>query len=1621
MPAAQRWNAIYGTFRSGQLSPAAQDDVNNDVWMNGAAKITNFRIERDGGLSPRPALRRSDIRVLVPTRGLLAGARINVPTPPVEASPDFTDPIRSGPSLYTDVTPYGPPYGAEGGALWLGDENNPRIFHTRGAPSGTPLLRLVFPEPVTPGAITFHGVRLVGASDRIHRVEGVRRLNLAVWLGTGSPNVIGGMDGRWAAPGTGGADDEDELEPGAFSPGIVRRDLVIPCDGNLATEERPPLTYIDIRCRLAGESVSVGIDGISCFDSKDGVALPSGVLERPFRILPWSIRSIPYVLTLGMDHMQWVQLHSDEAEEPLVRISGESIWHFTARQLRELTWATYGGNLLLAHHDFPHLLEVRLPTGGRTARLEVAPLDLRNIPFVTEEARDRVLPEISQVGGTVELAAVGVAPEQRIPFAPAALTEMQIQPTAVLARWPDTGADGYEVEVEGRPGPSLRATAPFVLIDRLTQGTRYRIRIRGYIGLDESQWSPYSTFETTKRLATPDAPTLVVSPAGIEGRIGISWNAVPQADGYELLVSPTLTTPISVASTSYNFDGDGGQEYEIRVRAVALSELENLPALGRFSENSRSEYSMPSSATARNVKPGAPTGISMTQGAISGQIDMSWTAGVGADRYEIQWTPFLVGFESMTTPPRAAGTATGTSGSFNAQVGDRGVELGTIISVRIRSLRDHADPGDWVSPTPGLIAVQGGRPPAPTGLIASTSRVRSGLINLQWDEVDGATSYVWAVRPAGTTQWTENGAAQTSAEYPGTAGTTFQFRVRARIPDSAEGAWSNIVSVQAVAITEGVEPEPEVRGVPELQLSHGSGDGDIATAWSDIAGASGYTLEYRRGSSGGWTTVNRTAAQRTYTIDGTAGSYQVRVRARFSTAPTTSSWSTTQTFVATLRAPGAVTGFRLRATRGNEPSPINGQTTIEWNTVATATAYEFERYTDAALTQGQFQRSTNAPRTSRRIGGTVGTAYWWRMRAVRTGANAAGPWTDPQRFVASNLDTADLPGPTISVAPGASKTQVVVSWTTIAAATGYVLESKTGTDAFSAISGVTGTSHTFTGALGTSEAFRVKAQFSGGTETAWSSEVVHHFRRAGPTLTLSAGTGEGVVSLSWTAVTGHTSWLVEVQFGSGEWTAIGSSDIDQAARTASYAGTAGTTYKFRVRGAASGTTPATDWSDEESITIRRAGPILSATGGTAAGRINLTWTEVSGATSYRLEQKSGTGNFAHVPAVTGTGRSYTYPGTGGTTYTFRIRATTADGDTEWSPEVTETAPQSITTSPTGTASVREETALTIDLSDITGATRWAHREVVSGTPGSPVSHTSRRIRLTGLTAGTSYIYQFRAGNSLGDGPWSANQTFSTITVDEDDAAPTGLSVRASVTNVRTAGGDAQTFEWRVTQFLVSATLPAGAVGWDLRYSLNLDPEPEASARRTISLTGTGSVSYNIPYNFLSTNRIYYVSARARYADGSVSNWGTDLIAVFPYVQPRLVLDHTGAAFEHDFNDLRTGSLISDGVREFGGLIESTFRGFNNEVADAAEEINDNASLGEASFHDVQNSLSESFEGVTPGTVADFVQSIKENLAELADDLADDNFIGDKRPGGGGVGTGDPYGGNDDSGGGGRGG
>lgn len=356
---------------------------------------------------------------------------------------------------------------------------------------------------------------------------------------------------------------------------------------------------------------------------------------------------------------------------------------------------------------------------------------------------------------------------------------------------------------------------------------------------------------------------------------------------------------------------------------------------------------------------------------------------------------------------------------------------------------------------------------------------------------------------------------------------------------------------------------------------------------------------------------------------------------------------------------------------------------------------------------------------------------------------------------------------------------------------------------------------------------------------------------------------------------------------------------------------------------------------------------------------------------------------------------------------------------------------------------RTFTSLTITIAELAGAIRFEYR-TADTTPleegetepeggrwnaWTAIPSGGRVVTLPGLAVGSDHKVQVRGVGNAGPG---AHSEYEWATRGEP---PTGMTVQVNVQFLRTAGGDALTFEWFVTQFLVTTTLPAGATGWQLRYSEELELNPELDRRRTVTLSGSGRVSHNVAQRFLSTNRIYYVTVRATYPGGHHGAWNfPDVIAVFPYVIPREERLSTGEILQLRYDDLRSGAVIDSNVEGFGDTVEERFRGFNDTVSTAGRDLSDSldgiasiadgVSASDVSFGTLSGEISEiAGRDMTPGEIAGLQSTLSQSQAmvnEIANAAAQ-AAAESQRGGGGSLGTGDGYGGNDDSGGGGRGG
>ena len=188
-------------------------------------------------------------------------------------------------------------------------------------------------------AITFHGVRLE-AGDWQQDEGSFKRLTFEIGMQTNQ-----GEYRTTFARETVLTRDEDPFTVGAFVPGTLKRDIVVPLDANNLVPA--PLSWVAIKLRNALTNanlpITLAIEGVSCFTSdisiggraiRLGTPLPPRFFKTPARIIPWQIRDEPFVICLAMDWCAWGQLGG---REPRWRTTSLSAWHFTEKQLKELT------------------------------------------------------------------------------------------------------------------------------------------------------------------------------------------------------------------------------------------------------------------------------------------------------------------------------------------------------------------------------------------------------------------------------------------------------------------------------------------------------------------------------------------------------------------------------------------------------------------------------------------------------------------------------------------------------------------------------------------------------------------------------------------------------------------------------------------------------------------------------------------------------------------------------------------------------------------------------------------------------------------------------------------------------------------------------------------------------------------------------------------------------------------------------------------------------------------------------------------------------------------------------------------------------------------------------------
>jgi fibronectin type 3 domain-containing protein len=449
------------------------------------------------------------------------------------------------------------------------------------------------------------------------------------------------------------------------------------------------------------------------------------------------------------------------------------------------------------------------------------------------------------------------------------------------------------------------------------------------------------------------------------------------------------------------------------------------------------------------------------------------------------------------------------------------------------------------------------------------------------------------------------------------------------------------------------------------------GTGTVTLSWTSVSNATSYNVYYGTTSGVSTTSGKKIASvsspyNHTGLPAGTTCFYVVTaVNSAGESAASVEASASTTSAPPVPTVPDAPAG--VIATGGTK------QVMLSWGAVSTAATYNVYYSTASGVTKANGTKITNATSPAVLTGLADGTKYYY----IVTGVNNAGEGTASVQVAATTL--AAVPTPTAPAAPtgvtavgGAN--QATISWQAVSGAASYNVYWSTTpgvTKANGTIASGVSSPYTKTGlSAGTTYYFIVTAANGVGesVDSTQASAVTNPAPPAVPSTPagVTATGGANQVSLSWSAVSGATSYNIYWATASGVTTAgtkitVSSNSYIQTGLTAS------TTYYYIVTavnasGQSGASTQVSAATNAPIVVIPAAPAGVSATGG--ANLVNISWSPVSGATSYNIYYATTSGvTKANGAKVTNASSPYSQTGlSDGTMYYFIVTAVNSAGE-----------------------------------------------------------------------------------------------------------------------------------------------------------------------------------------------------------------------------------------------------------------------------------------------------------------------------------------------------------------------
>ena len=427
-----------------------------------------------------------------------------------------------------------------------------------------------------------------------------------------------------------------------------------------------------------------------------------------------------------------------------------------------------------------------------------------------------------------------------------------------------------------------------------------------------------------------------------------------------------------------------------------------------------------------------------------------------------------------------------------------------------------------------------------------------------------------------------------------------------------------------------------------------------------------------------------------------------------------------------------------------------------------------------------------------------GTAAFNKDHLVDTGEKATYFWS---QYPVSNTDFApDAPAipaaPRVTIGNSSASGKPQLTWAAVDGAAKYeIYRSTQQSTGYSLLGTTTSTSYVNTSAAaGKTYYYKVCAVNSAGT-SAYSNIVSGRAKAAipaAPRVTIGNSSASGKPQLTWAAVDGAAKYEIyrSTQQSTG-FTLLGTTTSTSYVNTGA---AVGKTYYYKVRalnvdGAAGAYSSTVSGAAKA---VAPAAPTVTMTY-SDGGKPKLTWSAVSGATSYRVyrSESRGTGY-----SLLGTTTSTSYVNTGaavGKTYYYRVKAVNSAGTSAYSNIVSGTARTPAPAAPVlkgGTSSASGKPQLTWAAVD--GAAKYdVYRSNSADGTFSKVGSTDKTTYVnTGAVKGVTYFYKIRAVGASGASGFSNTVAIHVAGVVKAPAAVVLSGIKADAAGI--------TVTWKTT-------------------------------------------------------------------------------------------------------------------------------------------------------------------------------------------------------------------------------